>query len=178
MPKVNAEESPAERGLVVWNCLVAKHLLRRHARCIEAVAREGCRLPAITVRETGDARGRGVFALRDFEKGECVEVCPVIPVAKDHSRLPAELQHRVFNWQSLGGGTEPCALALGYGSLYNHANPATLRYFAQGPKRCLVFLTVRRITTGEELTINYNGAMGGPQSLRDNWFEANRIRPL
>lgn len=178
MTEDDTEGSAVEQCLIVWNCLVAKWLRRRHARYIETAAREGCRLPAIAVRETGDPRGRGVFALRDFGKGECVEVCPVVPVATDHERLPVELRRRVFDWLAHAGGPEFCAIALGYGSLYNHANPATLRYLADGPRRCLLFVAARRISTGEELTINYNRTMGGPRSLRDDWFEANSLQPL
>ena len=158
-PEKGAGELAVEQGLTVWNCLVAKRLRRRHARC-EAVAREGCRLPAIAVRETGDPRGRGVFALRDFGKGECVEVCPVVPVATDHDRLPVELRRRVFDWFALAGGPEPCAIALGYGSLYNHANPVHSAIWPTGPAASL-FVAARQISTDEELTINYNRTMGG-----------------
>lgn len=67
------------------------------------------------------------------------------------------------------------AVALGYGSLYNHANPANLRYSADLDGEALRFVAARAIRSGEELTINYNDAGGDVVSSDDNWFRCNRV---
>ena len=48
------------------------------------------------------------------------------------------------------------ALALGYGSLYNHSYRPNARYDDVG-QRTKLFTALRAIEPGEEITINYNG---------------------
>jgi SET domain-containing protein len=48
------------------------------------------------------------------------------------------------------------ALALGYGSLYNHSYRPNARY-DDDAQAAMVFLALRSIAAGEEITINYNG---------------------
>lgn len=55
------------------------------------------------------------------------------------------------------------AVALGYGSLFNHDNPASLRYEADPGNLSLRFIATRDIAAGEELTINYNAPQGKPR---------------
>lgn len=184
-PKLSTMTEPSRfkqmmiKGVVDWNCRVARRQRRKHAPCIDAAKVEGILPPAVVVRETGDARGRGVFALRAFRSGECVEICPVVPVSGLHEHLPKELQERAFNWGHLTDARgQQSAIALGYGSLYNHANPANLRYIADRETKCLIFIAARAIKGGDEFTINYNAASGGPKSLRDDWFTHHDITPL
>ncbi len=70
------------------------------------------------------------------------------------------------------------AIAFGYGSMYNHANPSNIRYTADNQQVTLVFAAVRDIAKHEELTINYNAEGGGHTSSDDNWFERNDVVPL
>ena len=105
------------------------------------------------VRDTGTARGRGVYAARDIEQGEIVEVCPVLFVASRFEELPLELKRAVFAWGPLTG-VEGNVIALGYGGIYNHANPANLGYAADAEARCLLFRAVAPIAAGAEMTIN------------------------
>jgi len=132
------------------------------------------------VKDTGTARGRGVFAARSFKAGETVETCPVIVVDQFVSDLPPELGCIVFGWSYLvtrqvGRLT---AVVLGYGSLYNHANPASMRYEADGPAQVMRFIAVRDIAPDEELTVNYNAFGGGAESKEDAWFADKRITPI
>ncbi len=48
------------------------------------------------------------------------------------------------------------ALALGYGSLYNHSFHPNARYDDRG-QQTKVFTSLRDIESGEEITVNYNG---------------------
>ena len=103
----------------------------------------------ITSKQTRD-RGRGVFA-RQFIPTETVfERVPVlvVPVAEIAA---SRLADYAFSW---GRGT--VALALGYGSLYNHSYTPNARY--QDVGRCTKeFIAIRDIAAGEEITVNYNG---------------------
>ncbi|HOB07816.1 MAG TPA: SET domain-containing protein, partial [Methanoculleus sp.] len=65
--------------------------------------------------------GRGVFARRDLLAGEVIEVCPVIVLGgADEQELldKTHLFDYYFEWGELA------AVALGYGSLYNHSSHA------------------------------------------------------
>jgi uncharacterized protein len=131
--------------------------------------------PELYIKETGTARGRGAFAQRKYAEAEVVEVAPVVVIKGDYDDLPDLLKTYVFNWTSLTGVPSRSAIALGYGSMYNHANPANLRYEADAREGVMRFVAARKIKAGEELTINYNGAGGGPVSEVDDWFESTNI---
>jgi len=99
-------------------------------------------------------KGRGVFAVQPIAEGTTFERVPVIVMpaeeiidAADHSVMA----DYVFDW---GKGT--VALALGYGSLYNHSYAPNARYDDEG-QRAKIFTALRDIAVGEEITVNYNG---------------------
>ena len=112
---------------------------------------------------------RGVFAERDIAKGQTLEVAPVIVVPRTQSYVIREsrLNDYTFEW---GGGC--LAVALGYGSLYNHAYEPNARYWQDTENRTLEFVALRRIQRGEEITINYNS---DPESAEDLWFPVKAI---
>ena len=119
-----------------------------------------------------------MFARRDYMAGEIVERCPVIVVEHPFASLPEVLKTFVFNWGGLADTEQSSAIALGFGSMYNHDNPANMRYEALDGPRVLLFSTVRIVAKGEELTINYNAAGGAPCWHDDNWFVRNGITCL
>jgi uncharacterized protein len=125
-------------------------------------------------------KGWGVVAGDIIQAGETVEVAPIIRLFRSITDQHLNLKHRVFDWAALGGRVGETALALGYGSMYNHGNPANLSYRAlhNGSASALVFTAARDIAAGEELTINYNDTKGDTISTRDNWFEERGIKPL
>lgn len=129
------------------------------------------------IKDTGDAKGRGVFAIRDIGRGEVVEVCPVLIVS--YSLLPKNLNDVIFGWSSLTGEANPLAcIALGWGSMYNHDNPENMRYIANTTNVSLEFIAAREIVSGEELTINYNESYVDIISEEDIWFSKKEISPI
>ena len=107
-------------------------------------------------------KGRGVFARRLIRKGEVIETRARDRPARRGGRRrlgPDELLLRV--------GPGPVALALGYGSLYNHSYRPNARYDDVGPQT-KEFTALRDIEPGEEITVNYNGK---PRSRTAVWFE-------
>jgi SET domain-containing protein len=119
--------------------------------------------PSVYVKDTGTPKGRGVFAARRFGVGDVIEECPVMLLKKPYETLHKELKTIQ-------------ALALGYGSLYNHSNPSNLRYETDGEALLLRLVAVRGIEPDEELTINYNADAGAPVSDEDWWFEEKGIK--
>ena len=129
----------------------------------------------VVVKDTGTIKGRGVFALRDFAKGEIVEQCPVIILLRAYDQLPPRIKTMVFNWGNLAKTNPSYALSLGYGSLYNHDNPANMRYEAIPEDSTIRYIAVRDIKNDEELTINYNAGGGSHISEEDSWFKQHNI---
>jgi SET domain-containing protein len=110
-------------------------------------------------------KGRGVFARRLIRRGELIERVPmlVLPAEEFHDG-PGKtgLANYCFDWRE---GT--VALALGYGSLYNHSYRPNARYEDVWPQT-KEFTALRDIAPGEEITVNYNGKPRGRSAV---WFE-------
>jgi hypothetical protein len=92
--------------------------------------------------------------------------------------LPEALQTMVFHWEWLPDGNGTSALALGYGTLYNHDNPANMRYEVDRQSRLIRFIAVRNISAGEELTVNYSGDEGASIAEDDWWFREKNQTPI
>jgi hypothetical protein len=110
--------------------------------------------------------GTGVFARRAFEPGDAIECCPVIvcPPGEEGLLEQTQLRGLYFHWED-----EAVAVALGFGSLYNHAWGSNARYEPDVDAAVIWFLCVRPIAAGEGVTINYTG---DPDGVGDLWFDA------
>jgi SET domain-containing protein len=98
-------------------------------------------------------KGRGVFARKLIPKNTIFERAPLL-VLKEGEALGEDchvLPYYVFEY---GKGT--IALALGFGSLYNHSFRPNARYEDVG-NQTKHYIAIRDIKPGEEVTINYNG---------------------
>lgn len=113
--------------------------------------------------------GRGVFTAAPIPEGALIETCPVLvlPGAEKTFLDQSKLHDYYFIW---GHDDELCALALGYGSLYNHAYTPNAWYQADYDNEAMDFYALREIASGEEITINYSGEPDGRMEL---WFEDN-----
>lgn len=112
-------------------------------------------------------KGRGVFAQRNFKKGEVIESCPVIVLpAKEIDTLElTQLYNYYFAW---GPDSKDAAIALGYGSLYNHSYMPNARYYKDFDNGLLKYVCIRDIEDNEEITINYNC---NPEDKTPVWFD-------
>jgi len=135
------------------------------------------RSPSVYIKDTGTTKGRGAYASRPHAKGETVESCPVVLFTGAYTSVPEEVRKLLFNWGVLAHTTSGHCLALGYGSMYNHENPANMRYEADVELRLLRFVAIRDIAADEELTVNYNAVGGGHVSERDTWFTGQGVEP-
>ena len=110
-------------------------------------------MDGLEIRSTPSA-GRGVFAARDFSAGEVIERSPVIAMpARDVPAIRDTLLAR-YSFQWAGDGV---ALALGYGSLYNHSSEPNCIYWTIKDEGVIEFVALVDIQAGEELRVNYNG---------------------
>lgn len=111
-----------------------------------------------------------MYASRAIARGDVVEICPVVQFKGRVADLPADLRTIIFSWAVLADQPGVHAIALGYGSMYNHANPANMSYAASQDGHFLVIHADVDIEADTELTINYNAQGGGPTSDGDTWF--------
>lgn len=115
--------------------------------------------------------GRGVFTAAEVPERSLLEICPVIVMPREH--LKHLDQTGMYDYYFLWGEQEDaCAVALGYGSLYNHSYTPNTIYLPDFGGQALHFITLRTIKAGEEVTVNYNG---NPGNEEDVWFMARRL---
>lgn len=94
--------------------------------------------------------GRGVFAVGDLSRGSIVETCPVIVLPGDDVVENGTLSFYVYDW-----GDGSVALALGCGSLYNHADNPNAYAEIDHSKQTITIKSLRKIEPDEEVTLNY-----------------------
>jgi len=110
-------------------------------------------------------KGRGVFATQQIRRNTLIERVPVLVVPAGEildDEADTALAHYVFEW-----GENTVAVALGYGSLYNHSYSPNARYDDEG-RQTKCYYAVRDIAPGEEITINYNGESDAKDPV---WFD-------
>jgi SET domain-containing protein len=123
------------------------------------------RLPSLYIAPS-PLGGRGVFTAEAIPAGSLIEICPVIVLSKkDCEQIHKTcLYDYYFLW---GEEDEACALALGYGSLYNHSFEPNAEYSPDFETDTFEFLALNDISPGEEITVNYNG---DPEEQAPLWF--------
>ncbi len=110
--------------------------------------------------------GRGVFAKVDIKKGDTIEIAPVVELpAGDQS--PATDSHLIKYLFFFGEKKERSAIALGYGSIYNHSDNPNATYSINPDKKTINFVSAKDIKRDDEITFNYRG--GGYE--HPLWFE-------
>lgn len=114
-----------------------------------------CQCTGLDVRDSC-GRGRCLFATRALPSRQLIAACPVLVL--DAASYEAHGKHTalsgyVFTWRD----AQPPSLALcmGLGSLINHATEPNVGWLCDIQARVIRFVTLRLISEGEELFINY-----------------------
>ena len=112
--------------------------------------------------------GRGVYARRDIKKDEIIETCPIIEVPKhDMSNLKESILVTYFFY--FGKNKERLLVALGFGSIYNHADKPNAAYKINPTERIIYFIALSDIKKDDEIIVNYN--YGNSKDNRPLWFK-------
>ena len=111
--------------------------------------------------------GRGVFSNEPIMKDETIEFCPMIVLEKkDRPHLDQTgLYDYYFDW---GEDQDKAAIALGYGSIYNHDPNPNAVYETYFEERVMVIKARRDIEAHEEIVISYRQ---DPEDKRRVWFQ-------
>ena len=104
---------------------------------------------------TSSAKGLGVFAAKNMSKGDIIEICPIMLIK---TRVP-ELEDYLFLFDN-----NTHALALGYGSMYNHNNNPTAEWNLN--RNSLTITALQDIKKNSEIFISYGN---------DYWTSRNAI---
>ncbi len=101
-------------------------------------------------------KGRGVFTDTFIGKGRVIERCPVVELpASQSAQIDATgLYDYYFGW---GEDDQGVAIALGYGSLYNHSFSPNAVYIKNLAELTIDYVALRDIEPDEEILVNYNG---------------------
>jgi hypothetical protein len=117
--------------------------------------------------------GRGVYAGRDIKKGEIIEKCPIIEVPKnDTSNLKKSVLVTYFFY--FGKNKERIAVALGFGSIYNHSYKPNATYKIKPREKTIDFIALDDINKNDEITFNYYNNNKPNDKKNPLWFEVNR----
>ncbi len=110
-------------------------------------------------------RGRGVFCAEDIVEGSVIEICPVIVIPKkDKSNIHNSVLHDFyFNWED-----GAAAIALGFGSLYNHSEKPNADYEMRFDSDQILFKALFDIKSGQEICISYTSPEDPEVKL---WFD-------
>ena len=90
--------------------------------------------------------GKGIFAINDIKKNNIIEICNILEVKRRKVK-------GIFNDYVFKKSKKKSFLALGYGSLYNHADDNNA--IVQLQNDILYIIAVKDIKKGEEIFINY-----------------------
>lgn len=123
-------------------------------------------VPGLYIIENKE-KSRGVYTSIKINEGDLIEIAPVIVIPK--SELPIIHKSVIHDYYFLWGeDLESCAIALGYGSLYNHATYPNATFELDLDNLTVDIYAIKSIEPGEEITINYHGEVGCKDEL---WFE-------
>jgi SET domain-containing protein len=114
-------------------------------------------------RQISEDKGRGVFALQNFNKGDILETAPVVIVAKTNIKHNGSAPDGyLLDWDPETKGMEHC-MPLGYVMMYNHSKNPNIEIENDMNDFYMTVRAKRAIKKGEELCWNYNC---------DLWFDA------
>lgn len=111
--------------------------------------------------------GRGVFAKVEIAKGEIIERCPIIEISQND--ISFTRSHLATYFFYFGKQKERAALALGFGSIYNHSKKPNAKFKIKPADMIIEFVALKNVKIGAEITFDYYGS----DKVRKNplWFE-------
>ncbi|MFX1345099.1 MAG: SET domain-containing protein-lysine N-methyltransferase [Promethearchaeota archaeon] len=125
----------------------------------------------IEVKFISPKKGKGVVALNEIKKGTIIDVAHVIPLSNnDYKKISKTILYNYcYDWEDPKHKPEyKNAISLSISQFINHSYNPNVRYIYDYNNNCIEFKTIRDISKGEEITINYNGLVNDKSPV---WFE-------
>jgi len=123
-------------------------------------------LPGLYLLDT-DAKGIAVYCIENISKDSLIEICPVIilSAADTVSIHKTRLHDYYFSWDIEKGSS---AIALGFGSLYNHSETPNAEFEIDKQSREIRFMAIKDIPAGTEIVIDY---IASKEEGIELWFD-------
>lgn len=103
--------------------------------------------PIAHIKMSKKINDRGVFALKDYSKGDIIEVCPCI--SDDSEKFDGVIQDYLFKYDK-----KTALVAFGYCSMYNHSDKHNALWKVMAKDKLQIYAT-KDIKEGEEIFISY-----------------------
>ncbi len=112
------------------------------------------RIPGLYIQHH-PAMGRGVHTSQTINAEDIIEVCPIIKIPKEDLALihKTTLHDYYFLW---GDTHDEAAIALGYGSIYNHHPEANAKVILDYNQNEIIIQATKTIEVTDQIFINYN----------------------
>ncbi len=123
-------------------------------------------IPGLYIADSA-GRGRGVFTAHELNKGDVIELCPIIvvPPSQLETLHQTILHDYYFLWPDPKGSA---CIVLGYGSIYNHHSSPNAKVVMHLSSQEIGIECIHSIEAGEEILIDYQG--GDRKNLL--WFQS------
>jgi len=123
-------------------------------------------IPGLFILKT-DEKGRGVYTSIPIGVKDTIESAPVVVLSESERKVihDTRLHDYYFLWGQAQNGA---AIALGYGSLYNHSSTPNADFILDYDHDTIDFVAIKPIEAGDEITINYSSEKMEAFPL---WFE-------
>jgi len=117
-------------------------------------------------------KGRGVYCDHRILKDEIIEECPLLIIPEnEHERFDTtKLADYFFSFDK---SENTKALALGFGSIYNHKRLSNANYWIDMEAKSITFYAIENIDKHTEICVNYGGTPGMDYRT---WFTARNIK--
>ncbi|UCC20332.1 MAG: SET domain-containing protein-lysine N-methyltransferase [Promethearchaeota archaeon] len=116
-------------------------------------------------------KGRGVFAKEKIIKDEVIDIAPIVLISNSDWELIEDtvLSNYSFEWDDPKcKGEFESAISLSISQFINNSYKPNVKYVYDYKNKLIEYITIRDITEGEELTVNYNGLVDDKSPM---WFE-------
>ena len=105
--------------------------------------------PHVEVKNSTVA-GRGVFALKNFDIGDIIEVAPSL--IDDCVNFSGKVNDYITY---VTQDKNKCALHMGYFNYYNHQDDNNANYYLDETSESIKIIAIKQIKKGEEIFVNY-----------------------
>ena len=131
-----------EHGIIVILFVVVVYLVLYKSETIENIVKQS----------SIEGTGRGVFAGKDYLKGEVIERCPLVIEDKPNILEKTTLGDYYWAHQT---NPKKGVVALGLCSLYNHSDDNNVNNYQDLKNDLMIFKANKNIKKGEEMFIHY-----------------------
>ncbi|MFW9940838.1 MAG: SET domain-containing protein-lysine N-methyltransferase [Candidatus Thorarchaeota archaeon] len=128
----------------------------------------------LEVRFISRKKGKGLFAIDKIPKGTVIDIAHIILISNNDWNLIENtvLSNYSFEWDDPKFiGEYESAISLSVSQFINHSYNPNVKYAYDYKNKCIEYISLRDISKGEEITVNYNG---DPIDKSPVWFEVEK----